>query len=527
MNTNEFDAIIIGSGIGGLTVASILAQVGKKRVLVLEKHFRAGGFTHEFTRKQFHWDVGVHYVGDLAQGSMLRKLFDVVTDNKVEWQKMEDPFEKFVYPDFTFSVSSDPERFVTDLIAMFPAEEPAIRRYLEDVKKAAAWFGRHVTMKALPPFLDKLGHLIGSLGLSSALVTTGDYLNEHFRDQKLKALLLSQWGDYGLPPARSAFVIHALIVAHYLNGGYYPVGGAGTIAKSVDTIVEAHGGRMLVSHEATALVIESGRAVGVKAKRLPERPDSVIEFRAPIIVSDAGSWNSYMNLVPREFPISFRSDLEDFYKAQPVTTNVTLYLGMKEDPRKLGFRGENYWIYSSYDHDKNFSDGYLWVQEGKPPGAYLSFPSLKNPHSKSHTAEIIAFSQYADFAKWKDDPWKKRGGEYEEMKENVAQRLISYVNDHLPGFADLIEYHELSTPVTTEHFTGHPLGSIYGLACVPDRFRETRAPFSHAVTPIPGFFLTGADVSSPGIAGAMMGGFCSLAHILDGFSMLSLFRKRK
>ncbi|MCE9596979.1 MAG: NAD(P)/FAD-dependent oxidoreductase [Spirochaetia bacterium] len=522
---NEFDAIVIGSGMGGLTVASILATVGKKKVLVLERHFRAGGFTHEFTRKKYHWDVGVHYIGDLSDTSMLRRLFDVITGGQVKWQKMEEPFEMFVYPDFSFPVYGDPERFTNDVIRMFPAEEAAIRRYLEDVKKASAWFGRHVTMKSLPPFLDGLTHLLGSLGQASALMTTGQYMDINFKDEKLKALLLSQWGDYGLPPAESTFVIHSLIVTHYMNGGYYPIGGAGKICDSVEAILNAHGGEIRVSHEVTEVIIEEGAAVGVRVKKHPERPDSMVEFRAPVVISDAGAWTTFMRLVPASVPLAFRSDLETFYQDQPVTTNVTLYLGLKEDPRKLGFHGENYWIYSTYDHDKNFGNRSSWVENSNPTGAYLSFPSLKNPESKSHTAEIIAFADYATFEPWKDGNWKKRGAEYADLKERIAQLLIGYIDQHLPGFKDNIEFHELSTPITNEHFTGHPRGSIYGLACVPDRFRGSKAAFSRANTPIPGLFLTGADVSSPGVAGAMMGGFATLAHLIERFSILSLFRR--
>ena len=77
--SDGFDAIVIGSGIGGLSTASLLAQVAKKRVLVLERHFKLGGLTHSFQRQGFHWDVGLHYVGGMAAGSMSRQFMDLVT----------------------------------------------------------------------------------------------------------------------------------------------------------------------------------------------------------------------------------------------------------------------------------------------------------------------------------------------------------------------------------------------------------------------------------------------------------------
>ncbi len=78
---NEFDAIVIGSGIGGLAFASIMAKLRKWRVLVLERHFKIGGFTHTFTRPGgWSWDVGLHYVGDMGKGMLGRRLFDYITD---------------------------------------------------------------------------------------------------------------------------------------------------------------------------------------------------------------------------------------------------------------------------------------------------------------------------------------------------------------------------------------------------------------------------------------------------------------
>ena len=88
---------------GALTTASILARLKNKKVLVLEKHFKLGGFTHTFKREgKYLWDVGIHYVGDMAKEEMLRKLFDIVTEGNVDWKKMNDPFERFVYPEITF-----------------------------------------------------------------------------------------------------------------------------------------------------------------------------------------------------------------------------------------------------------------------------------------------------------------------------------------------------------------------------------------------------------------------------------------
>jgi phytoene dehydrogenase-like protein len=190
-----FDAIVIGSGIGGLTVAALLSKLHRKRVLVLEQHFTPGGFTHTFERKQkFQWDVGLHYIGGMGKGRTGKAVFDYLTDGNLRWHKMPEPFEKFVYPDFTFDVYGNPDRFQSDLIKRFPHEQTAIRRYFRDVQKAAFWFGAHSMLelfpKGLQPLLRRMVRLWGVI----ARQTTQHYLNRNFQDVRLKAVLASQWG---------------------------------------------------------------------------------------------------------------------------------------------------------------------------------------------------------------------------------------------------------------------------------------------------------------------------------------------
>jgi phytoene dehydrogenase-like protein len=521
---NHFDAIFIGSGIGSLTTASLLAQFKDSRVLILEKHFEPGGFTHEFKRKQgkYSWDVGIHYIGDMGEGSFTRKVFDKITNNNLKWERMNDPFEKFVYPGIEFAVYGDPEKYKSDLISLFPEEESSILKYFKDVRKASVFFGRHMMLKLAPPMLESLIDLFDS---EKPIYTLKDYLDSHFKDERLKSILASQWGDYGLPPSQASFAIHALVVQHYLNGGFYPVGGAGEIFKHILPILEEKGGKVLISHQVETILIEDGKAVGVSVKKLRGRDEIKETFYAPIIVSCAGAYSTYMKLVPDTYSIPFRSELQKFYDKFPKVTNVTLYIAFKESPASLGFKGENHWIFSNLDHDKNFDSRNDWLGESDLSGAYLSFPSLKNPKAVTHTADIIAFIDYEPFAKWRDFPWKKRGKDYNELKERIAQKLIQYIDKHYPGFKDLIDFYELSTPLTNENFTGHPNGMIYGLPCVPERFDRQKCPWFEIKTPIEGLYLTGVDVSSPGVSGAMMGGMILSLLLMNGIDIIKMISK--
>lgn len=536
-NSNQnYDIILIGSGMGALTVGSIMSQLRDKRVLILERHYVMGGFTHEFGRKQkYSWDVGIHYVGDMHEGAMLRRLSDIVTRGGVRWNQMPaDCFEKFVYPDFTFRVPASEEEYLGRLIEMFPAEEAALRAYFEDVRTMNGWFGRH-NMKSPEPFVDRVRQKLQISGFDTANITTADYFNKNFTDPKLRALLASQWGDYGIPPSKSPFVLHCSVVYHYFHGGYYPEGGASTIAESVKPIIEERGGRVLLSHEVEEILVENGEAKGVRVRNLRARPakgdQEVFEFFAPVIISNAGAHLTYNKLLPESVEIPFRQQLNDFYKKHSIVSSVTLYLGLKSDPRELPheFRGENHWIFAGYDHDTNFAGDAQWMTGDAPvSGAYMSFPSLKNKQAKAHTAEIIGLTEFAPFQKWAESTtWKKRGEDYEALKEKIAKKLIAYVDSRYPGFADLVEFYELSTPLTTNFFTGHFKGSIYGVPSVRERFVSSEAPWCQANTPVKNLYLTGADASSPGIAGALMGAMATIGTIPDGVSFIRLLKETK
>lgn len=180
---------------------------------------------------------------------------------------------------------------------------------------------------------------------------------------------------------------------------------------------------------------------------------------------------------------------------------------MADDPGKLGFRGENYWIYDGYDHDRLYARRNALV-DGKPCAAYLSFPSLKNPRARSHTAEIIAFLDAEPFVSWETKPWRRRGEDYEQLKARISEALIGFVESRFRGFRDLIDYQELGTPITTEYFTNHRNGNIYGLPMIAERFKAAwLGPYS----PIPNLYLTGSDAAFFGIVGAMMSGVLTTA----------------
>ena len=496
----RFDVILIGSGIGCLCAASILAQLYNKRVLLIERHSKLGGFTHVFKRQgKFEWDVGLHYVGEMAKGSMSRSVSDLMTGGKVRWQAMPDVYDVFMYPGLTFRAHAGKDRLRSDLTRAFPHEADAISGYFRDLERATQWLGRHFVGTSLPRLFAPIGSLASAFGSGDALMTTRSYLDSRFRDEKLKALLVSQWGDYGLPPAQSAFALHAMIASHYASGAYYPIGGAGSIASAVRPIIEAAGGQVLLNHSVEEILLEGKRAVGVRA--LQRKIDSPMEkmFSADRVISGVGALLTYTRLLPRSVHLPFRQEVEEFPRG---TSHVTVYIGFKDNPRRLGLSGENYWMYDTFDHDEAFGNRNDLIG-GTARHCYLSFPSLKNPLATAHTAEIIAFVGHEPFDRWSEQPVKKRDEEYQQLKGRIAEALVRFVDERIPGFKDLIEYVELSTPLSNEHYTGYPGGYIYGVPGIPERYRK---PWIGFKTPIRNLTMVGADSSIHGITGAMMSG---------------------
>jgi all-trans-retinol 13,14-reductase len=319
-----------------------------------------------------------------------------------------------------------------------------------------------------------------------------------------------------LPPGLSAFATHAVIATHYLNGAWYPDGGAGQIAESTGAVIRAAGGELLANHEVTRILFEGNRAVGVEVNISKGKRGTRGEFRAPVIVSDAGAWNTFTRMLPPSV-LLFRDQL----KSPPAGFEVVeLFVGLRCDPRTLGIEGENHWIFESFDHDEMYARRNELL-DGRAAMAYLSFPSLKNTRAQPHTAEIIAPISYSSVETHRDEPWRRRSAEYESSKNRVTRALLGLVERHHSGFGDLVEYSELATPLTFEHFTAAPSGMIYGYPTTPGRYGTT---WLRPRTPIQSLYLTGSDVALLGIMGALMGAVVTASCVLGRFGFFEVMR---
>jgi len=506
-----WDAIVIGSGLGGLATAALLARHRGQRVLVLERHYTAGGFTHTFTRPGYEWDVGVHYVGDVHRpGTLLRRLFDHLTDGELAWEDLGEVYDRIVIGEETpdvYDFVRGREAWRARMHEYFPAERDAIDRYIEHVRATTRTTRRYFLEKALPPSLALIGGpLLRRPALREARRTVRDVLGDLTRNPRLAGVLAGQYGDYGLPPGQASWLMHALLVGHYFAGGAYPVGGASRIAATILPGIERAGGAVITSAEVEQILVEDGRAVGVRLA-------GGEEVRARAVISDAGVAITYGRLLDPD--ARQRAGVAARLPgAPPSVAHLSLYVGLKRTARELGLERPNQWIYPHHDHDRNIAR-YLADPDAPLPVAYLSFPSAKDPdferrHPGRATIEVIGLAPYAWFARWQDSPWKKRGDDYESFKQRLADRLLEALVRRVPSVATAIDHAELSTPLTTRHFAGHPDGEIYGLSHTPARF-EARDLRVH--TPVRGLYLTGADVCTAGVGGALMGGVLAATAI--------------
>jgi len=514
-----YDAIVIGSGIGGLSVAALLAKHDGRRVLVLERHTTAGGFTHTFSRKGYEWDVGLHYIGQVGRGSMLRGLFDEVTDGALEWAPMGEVYDTVVIDGERWEYVAGRDAWRERMLEYFPDEKEAIDSYLDRVREAIGSSQGFFAEKAVPaPVALLAGPWMRRRFLRHADRTVGEVLDGLTDNPTLKAVLCAQLGDYGLPPARASFAIHAMVFNHYLGGGSYPVGGSARIAEAVAPLIEAAGGQIVIGAEVSMVLVEGGRAVGV-------RMADGRELRAELVISDAGVPNTVFRLLPEGTP-GRGALLATLEHAARSASHICLYAGLEHTDSELGLGRSNLWVYPSTDQDGDF-DRYLADPEAPLPLVFISFPSAKDPdfarrYPGKATIEVVSMASYDRFRGWEGTNWMKRGEDYEALKDELSRRLIEVLEREVPEVKGKIAYHELSTPLSTRHFADYAEGEIYGLEHTPARFRERAL---RPRTGLKGFYLTGQDVCTAGIAGALFGGTVAASSIL-GKNLLGEISRR-
>lgn len=501
---SAIDTIVVGSGMGGLTVATWLAKAGKK-VAIFERHYVPGGFTHSFKRKDgFLWDVGVHYVGKMAEGSSLRNFFDFQTNGKLQWASMGEVYDVANIGGVNYKFKAGKENFKKQFLEYFPAEEKTIQTYLSLIEKANKRGGAFFFEKIFEPWLSKIAGWIFRKRYSKySQKTTWEVLNGITHNQKLIAVLCAQCGNYGLSPKKSSFAAHAMIVGHFLEGGYYPIGGADQICEKTLEVFTALGGKVFINAEVTQIVTSKKKVEGIKIG------DRFIPCKT--VISNVGVNNTFNYLLSETDRKTCNFSLKN---VQPASAHICLYLGLNKSAEVLKLPKYNLWYYKHDDIDTIF-------EQASPENAaenfvYISFPSAKDPnwekqHPNTATIQIITVGNMEWFKAYKKTEWMKRGDSYLSLKNNFETELLAKLYKFFPQIEGTIIASEISTPLSTENFTNYKNGEIYGLEHSPERFA---LPFLRPKTKIKGLFLVGQDITLVGVASAMLSGMLCATAIL-------------
>ena len=501
---SDYDAIIIGSGAGGLTAAVALAQAGKK-VLVLEQHDRPGGWTHSFTLNGYRFSPGVHYIGDLQEGGGLRRIYDGlgVSQDLTFVELNPDGYDHIVIGERKIDFPKGKENLIERLKSEFPHEAQGIDAYFKTVMNMMA-------------SLRRVGNLSKPLQSAMSVPTivkwmrlTGmDLITAHVSDPVLRGVLSGQSGDHGMPPSQVSSFMHAGITDHYLNGGYYPLGGAFTIPRAFVRALKRAGGEIRLQSRVKRILLEGRMVIGVEL-------DTGEEIRAGVVISNADPEVTFGKLIGRE---KLSPRLKRKIDSVTYSTScLSLFFATDMDLRAEGLDSGNMWYYDHTDVDGIYKSGLTdaALRDETPPGMFLTVTTLKDPskmHSGHHTCESFAFVGYEAFEQWAHTKYGARPTDYDAMKEDLAWRMVRGLEKRIPGLSKHIVYYSLGTPLTNEHYLNATRGNLYGI----DKRPSQVGPLGFTPrTEFDGLFLCGQSTLSHGVAGVTASGIDTAKAVLN------------
>jgi len=501
----NYDTIIIGAGAGGLASALCLARAGQK-VLIVEQHDVPGGWCHSFTLNGQRFSPGVHYVGHIAEGKSTNEMLCGlgVANDMIFFEMNKKGYEHCHIGEDKFSMPAGIENLKTELSERFPEEKKGIHSYLtlvQDVHNQIALipkmkgFMDHVTIAFRTKYLGKY-----------APFTLKKVIGWHIKDPLLKTILNVQCGDHGLPPFKASFIVHSVLMGHYIEGGFYPMGGGGGYVKAFTKKIKRYGGEIRTKAKVDRILIEENKAVGVKLEN-----GEVI--KANQVISNADPNITYLGMVGED-NISRRLR-KKLAKTKYSVTSLIMFLTLDIDVTKYGIDSGNVWKISEPDLDAVYSnltkDDISAGDEFN--GVFVSCTTLKDPASfngRYHNFEIVTFLDYSSFEQFeKGKDYHTQA--YTEFKAKLKEKLLNTVEKLIPDAREHIIQAELGTPMTNNFYINSTRGNVYGT----EKTLKGVGPFAFKPkTEIENLYLAGASTLSHGVGGATNSGIETAAKIL-------------
>ena len=454
----NWDAIVIGSGIGGMAAGAALSRIGHK-ILLLEQHHTLGGLTHSFSRDGFTWDVGIHYLSGLAPGDRLRELLDWLTETPIDFVSLGSIYDIIhVGTAEPLSLSRPYEAQEWDLKDRFPDQAGAIEAWTRALREGREAMYKIFPTRAMPEIAGDMLDWWNRRAISQWCArTTKEVIDDLTDHPELAAVMAAQWGDHGGRPSKASFAMHALISASYLqSGSWYPVGGSAAFAEHMIPVIVKNGGEARAGVRVEGLLFDGDVVAGV-------RTEDGTEIRAKAVISDIGARETVETLLPDE---NGHQDWVEEIRALPSSiANFTLFLGFEGDIEAAGATRANHWFLPTGEADV------IWTTapDGAPPCMITSFGSLKDPDHdpgprQKHMGQLIVWTDWDSVARWMDRPAGARGDDYADFKRRAEATLMAQFAANFPDLARLVVYRELATPLSTVTYTGtaraHSTGSM-------------------------------------------------------------------
>jgi len=481
MGANEYDAVIIGSGLGGLSCAAAFARQGFKP-LVLEKHDRPGGYATTFKRPGgFEFDASLHSTtaGEREGVHNLIPGFPEIKD--VEFVPHPELY-RAIYPDYDLRVpQKDLSGYIKMLVGYFPEEKEGIEGLFDD-------------MRGVAEDINKLSSARGEVDYSRFPVdfphlfkcyskTWGQMMDERIKDPKLKAIVSGLWGYFGLPPSKLASFYYAMPTIGYLHqGGYYPRGKSQKMSDAFVKFIEKRGGKVMLNSKVEEILTKDLAAYGVKTA-------DGAEYSGKVIISNANAYDTFHTMMKQDDHL--KEYLGRMAQFSVSLSSFQVFLGLKKDlVGEIGIKDTEIFCTSGYDPEAEYKAA-LNAEVGGGFGLTLYDNLYKgySPEGKN-TVNIIALQGYDHWKKYEADYLKGDKKAYRKEKERMADVLIDQVEGTLmPGLRDAIEVKEIGTPLTNLRYTGNYRGAIYGFDQTLDNSGPSR--LGHE-TPVKNLYLAGA-----------------------------------
>ena len=479
----KYDAVIIGSGLGGLECAHILSKAGMS-VLLLERGTQAGGCLQSYRRHGLAFDTGFHYVGGLDEGQSLHSAFRHLGLLRLPWQRLDNHFDRVTIGNQTFSFAQGYDAFVETLTAAFPAERDALNKYADMLKQCGE------------QQFDALNPQTGESSLLSRLFETSayQYLTETFHDPLLINVLCGTSLKMELRKESLPLFTFAHGNGSFIESSWRLKGDGSLIVNSLADGIRMHGGEIICNAEVQELVEKDGKLVHAVCSNGEIYEGTIfISNIHPAVTCNLVKQSSRMKKVYR----SRITHLENTFGMFTVSLRIK--------PQTLRYFNWNQYIYKEPD---------VWafhLKNNPVSGVLVSCRIPEDGSKYVQQVDLLTPLNWSECEQWSHTEVGRRGEDYKAMKKRVADECITLAERFIPGLRDRITGCYTSTPLTYRNYTLTPEGSAYGLR---KDFRNPMITLLSPRTPIPNLLLTGQNLMLHGLHGVTMTALFTCAEVL-------------